>query len=152
LEGSLKAPQVRLLALADVEAVVAIQSACPEIAQWTMWDYDRIARGDMAGWVAESDAQIAGFLVARRVTADLEILNFAVRPDSRRQDIGATLLRAALDWGKSFHAEKAMLEVRASNLAALRFYEQFGFHLAGRRARYYTAPVEDALLLTAPVV
>jgi ribosomal-protein-alanine N-acetyltransferase len=148
----LKAPQVRLLALADVEAVVRIQCACPEIAQWTMWDYDRIARGDMAGWVAEADAQVTGFLVARRVTADLEILNFAVRLDSRRQDIGAALLRAALDWGKSFHAEKAMLEVRASNLAALRFYERFGFLIAGRRARYYTAPVEDALLLTAPVI
>jgi ribosomal-protein-alanine N-acetyltransferase len=117
-----------------------------------MWDYDRIARGDMAGWVAEADAQVTGFLVARRVTADLEILNFAVRSDSRRRDIGAALLRAALDWGKSFHAEKAMLEVRASNLAALRFYERFGFLIAGRRARYYTAPVEDALLLTAPVI
>jgi ribosomal-protein-alanine N-acetyltransferase len=146
-----KAPQVRLFTPADVEAVVAIQNACPEIAQWTMWDYDRVARGEMAGWVAEDDGKVTGFLVARRVAADLEILNFAVRPDSRCRGIGAALLRAAQDWGKSFHAEKAILEVRASNLAALRFYERFSFQVAGRRPRYYTAPIEDALLLTAPV-
>jgi ribosomal-protein-alanine N-acetyltransferase len=134
-----------------VEAVVAIQSACPEIAQWTAWDYDRVARGEMAGWVAEQDGKIAGFLVARRVAADLEILNFAVRPDARRHGTGAALLHAALDWGNTFHAGKAMLEVRASNVGALRFYERFGFQTAGRRTQYYSAPIEDALLLTAPV-
>jgi ribosomal-protein-alanine N-acetyltransferase len=148
----LKSAQVRLLAPADVEAVVAIQGNCEEIAQWTMWDYDRVARGEMAGWVADDEGTLAGFLVARRVAADVEILNFAVRTESRRRGIGAALLRAVMDWGKSFPAEKAMLEVRASNLAALRFYERFGFRLAGRRPRYYSAPVEDALLLTAPIV
>jgi ribosomal protein S18 acetylase RimI-like enzyme len=39
--------------------------------------------------------------------------------------------------------------VRASNLSALRFYERHKFEVVGRRLRYYTAPVEDALLLTA---
>lgn len=148
----MKAVQVRPLCPADVEAVVAIQGACPEIAQWTTWDYDRVARGEMAGWVAKEENAVTGFLVARRVAADLEILNIAVRPDSRRRGIGAALLRATLDWGRSFLAEKAMLEVRASNLAALHFYERFGFQPAGRRPRYYTAPIEDALLLTAPVI
>jgi ribosomal-protein-alanine N-acetyltransferase len=146
----LKGLQIRLIMPADVETIVAIQNACPEMAQWTAWDYDRVARGEMDGWVAQDAGGIAGFLVARRVAADFEILNFAVQPESRRRGIGAALLRAALDWGKAFHAEKAMLEVRASNLAALRFYERFGFQVAGRRLRYYTAPVEDALLLTAP--
>lgn len=140
---------VRALAPADVEAILTIQSACPEIAQWTMWDYDRVARGEMAGWIAEQGSGVSGFLVARRVATDLEILNFAVRPDDRRRGVGAALLRAALEWGKSFNAEKAMLEVRVSNLAALRFYERFNFQVAGRRPRYYAAPAEDALLLTA---
>lgn len=147
----MSAVQVRALAPPDVEGILAIQSACPEIAQWSMWDYDRVARGEMAGWVAERGSGAIGFLVARRVAADLEILNFAVRPDERRSGVGGALLRGALEWGKSFHAEKALLEVRVSNLAALRFYERFNFQVAGRRPRYYAAPVEDALLLTAPL-
>lgn len=128
---------------------MAIQSVCPEIAQWTTRDYERVVQGDMAGLVADEESEVTGFIVARRVWSDLEILNFAVRPDSRRRGIGAALLRAALAWGATFHAEKGFLEVRASNLAALRFYEQNGFEVTGRRPRYYASPIEDALVLTA---
>jgi ribosomal-protein-alanine N-acetyltransferase len=145
---------IRTLESRDIDSVVAIQSACPEIAQWTMWDYDRVARGEMSGWVwgeAAASKEIAGFLVARRIANDLEILNFAVRFELRRCGVGALLLGAALEWGKSFRAETAILEVRESNLAALRFYERHGFQVMGRRPRYYTAPVEDALLLIAPL-
>jgi [ribosomal protein S18]-alanine N-acetyltransferase len=162
---------IRALESRDEEAILAIQAACPEIAQWTAWDYDRVARGEMAGWVAtqdsnvgaeiadedaaeligKGDVDVAGFLVARRLSTDLEILNFAVESDWRRCGIGAELLTAALQWAQTFQATQAILEVRASNLAALRFYERHKFEVVGRRPRYYTAPVEDALLLTAPL-
>ena len=143
---------LRPLELRDIEDVLAIQAASPEIAQWSLWDYDRVARGEMAGWVTESErGEIAGFIVARRVANDLEILNFAVRPMARRQGIGAALLSEALRWGSAFSAVQAFLEVRASNLAAIRFYEQHKFQVTGRRPRYYTAPIEDALVLSAQI-
>ncbi|MGA8145643.1 MAG: ribosomal protein S18-alanine N-acetyltransferase [Candidatus Acidiferrales bacterium] len=133
----------------DIEDVLAIQAACPEMAQWTAWDYDRAARGEMAAWVAEGEGgEIAGFIVARRVASDLEILNFAVRPSLRRQGVGGALLGEALRWAQTFEAQQAFLEVRMSNLAALRFYERHNFQVSGRRPRYYTAPIEDALLLS----
>ena len=152
-----------------MDAILTIQAACPEIAQWTAWDYDRVARGEMAGWVAteksdpgaevaaevagkaaaEAAGEVAGFLVARRLSSELEILNFAVESNSRRCGIGAALLAAALQWAQTFQATQAILEVRAANLAALRFYANHKFEVVGRRPRYYTAPVEDALLLTA---
>jgi len=50
---------IRALEARDVEAILAIQAACPEIAQWTAWDYDRVARGEMAGWVAEEGSEAA---------------------------------------------------------------------------------------------
>lgn len=133
----------------DVESVLALQSACPEIAQWTVWDYSRVARGEMSGWIAEEGEEVAGFLVARRIVTDIEILNLAVRPESRRHGAGSLLLRGTLDWGRSLQSEKALLEVRSSNLAALKFYERFGFVVSGHRPRYYVAPIEDALLLIA---
>ena len=132
----------------DVGAILAIQSACPGIAQWTAGDYARVAGGEMAGWVAEREGEVTGFLVARRLADDIEILNFAVRPETRRKGIGASLLREALAWGTSFRARQAHLEVRASNTAALRFYERHGFAVTGHRPRYYSAPIEDALLLS----
>jgi ribosomal-protein-alanine N-acetyltransferase len=140
---------IRSIETRDVEAVLAIQSVCPEIAQWTSRDYTRAAQGDMAGWVAEKEGDVIGFLVARRVANDLEILNFAVRPSARHLGVGKSLLLETLAWGTAFQAEKAFLEVRASNLGAQRFYERNGFEMTGRRPRYYTAPIEDALVLTA---
>jgi ribosomal-protein-alanine acetyltransferase len=172
MEGRLKILTIRPLESRDLEAILEIQAACPEIAQWTAWDYDRVARGEMAGWVvtkksnhdtevaaadagdvrAEVAREVAGFLVARRLSTELEILNFAVESEWRRRGIGAKLLGAALQWARTFQATQAILEVRESNLAALHFYNRHKFEVVGRRTRYYTAPVEDALLLTAPLV
>ena len=140
---------IRPIETGDLESILTIQSASPEIAQWNKWDYARVARGEMAGWVAEQGQEITGFLVARRIASDLEILNFAVRADFRKQGMGALLVEQVLAWGKTFSATRAFLEVRASNLAALRFYERHGFEVTGRRPRYYAAPIEDALTLAA---
>jgi len=134
-----------------VDVILAIQAACPEIAQWTKRDYDRVAAGEMPGWVAEEPKETMGFLVARLAGSEIEILNLAVRPEARRRGIGTSLVEAALAWGRESRAESAILEVRESNLAALRFYERHNFQVTGRRPRYYASPIEDALLLTAPL-
>lgn len=141
--------KIRSFELADVAAVLEIQNLSSEIAQWSATDYDRVVRGEMKGWVAKEGFDLTGFVVTRRIQLDLEILNFAVHPDARRQGTGSGLLREALDWGKSFKAEKAFLEVRGSNQSAIDFYIHFGFEITGRRPRYYTDPIEDALLLAA---
>jgi len=131
----------------DVGAVVALQRSCPEMAQWTPSDYECVARAEMAGWVAEDETGIVGFLVARPLVQETEILNFAVRADLRRRGIGTALLKEALNWSRLIRAEKVILEVRASNDAALCFYEHCGFRAIGRRAKYYADPIEDAQVL-----
>ena len=40
------------------------------------------------------------------------------------------------------------LEVRAGNAAAVALYHKWGFLPVGRRKNYYTAPTEDAILMT----
>jgi [ribosomal protein S18]-alanine N-acetyltransferase len=110
-------------------------------------DYERAAEGKMAAWVAEGDDRIAGFLVARTLGRETEILNIAVRADMRRRGVGSRLLSRAIGWSARLQAEKILLEVRESNASALSFYQGLGFRVAGRRRAYYTTPVEDALLL-----
>jgi len=96
---------------------------------------------------------ILGFLVARQVADELEVLNMAVAAAHRRAGIGSLLLEHALaDAGGSgapdSGARRAYLEVRASNHVAIAFYQRHGFALAGCRRRYYADPVEDALVLS----
>lgn len=139
--------RVRPIEPEDVEAVLEIQAASPEAAQWTAWDYERVARGEMAGWVAEADGQVVGFLIARLVAMDLEILNVAVHPHQRRSRFGTGLLDKLLASPASAKAENVFLEVRESNSGAIRFYEKRGFTKLGQRKGYYRDPMEDALLL-----
>jgi ribosomal-protein-alanine N-acetyltransferase len=147
---------VRELEPRDVDAVLAIQRACPEIAQWSRLDYERVEAGEMVGWVAERIASegarrpaVVGFVVARNIPPEVEILNFAVAPQARRHGVGSDLFDRAIAWARAEGATQAILEVRAGNDAALRLYHRREFHVVGRRPRYYSNPVDDALLLTA---
>lgn len=140
--------RIRQLESRDIDSVFVIQSACPQIAQWTAEDYERSVSGDMSGFVAEDDSAIAGFLVARSLGDEIEILNFAVRADCRRRKIGTQLFTHTVGWGRSLRAERIVLEVRSSNREAIDFYEHHGFRIVGRRARYYANPADDALLLS----
>jgi ribosomal-protein-alanine N-acetyltransferase len=77
------------------------------------------------------------------------ILNLTVNPDAHRRGIGGKLLKHFLQLAARHDADTVMLEVRPSNMAAIRLYEKIGFNEIGRRRNYYPAKEgrEDALLL-----
>jgi len=52
--------------------------------------------------------------------------------------------------GKELGAEKATLEVRTSNVEAIRLYEKLGFRIAGERPRYYARTNENAYIMLLP--
>ena len=78
---------------------------------------------------------------------DVSLTNIAIHALFRRQGIGKMLLNAVIAFARAEHAPAVILEVRESNVAALRFYHRHGFEVVGRRARYYQRPIEDALLM-----
>jgi ribosomal-protein-alanine N-acetyltransferase len=92
---------------------------------------------------------IAGYIVARLAAAELHINNVAVRLEYRRRGIGSALLKRVLEEGKRLDATAAFLEVRAGNSLAQTLYEKCGFSGVGRRRDYYSAPPEDALVMSA---
>ena len=100
-----------------------------------------VARADPGG-------AVAGFIVSRLIGPELHVYNVAVRPELRRRGVAARLLRTALEWGQRNGAHLAFLEVREGNSAAQNLYRGCGFAVAGRRCRYYVAPVEDAILMS----
>lgn len=153
---SRQAATIRRLEARDIDAVIGIQARSPETSQWSRKEYELLAAPPPANtttpcWVAENDGQVAGFLAARKLVDELEILNLAVAPASRRQGVAGQLLRTAMKWAAAEGIAKICLEVRASNAAARAFYRSHGFHATGTRPNYYRDPADDALLLTAPV-
>jgi len=104
-------------------------------------------------YVAEAGTERAGgpgagpvvaYLLFWRLGEELELHKIAVDRPWQRQGHAARLLEFFLQAGRSWGSERAVLEVRESNLAAIRLYEKFAFRSVGRRSDYYTLPVEDA--------
>jgi len=92
--------------------------------------------------------RLAGYIGFWLIVDEAHISTLAVHPRFRRQGIGSGLLEAALEQAAGKGADFATLEVRVSNQVAIDLYRRFGFHVVGRRAKYYRDNDEDALLMT----
>jgi len=97
--------------------------------------------------LVEGGDQVVGYLCAQCAADEIQIHNVAVASDCRRQGRGMRLLQAAEEEGLARGALCAVLDVRASNEAALSLYARFGYRQIGRRRNYYRFPVCDALIL-----
>lgn len=139
---------IRLAVQADAAALAILEKRCFS-DPWSAAAFaELLPLSYMVNLVAEEQGEIAGYLLAREIAGEAEILNLAVVPEARRGGLGGILLDAALEQLRRRGAERAWLEVRESNAAARALYARRGFTTAGRRSRYYRAPVEDALVLS----
>ena len=135
--------------LADLEAVLDIERAAftnPTSREMLVWE---IEHSDVTRiWVARApDDPVVGFCSCWLVFDELHIHTVAVRPAWRRRGIARTLMDGVLGAAAAEGATRATLEVRRSNEAARSLYAGLGFVERGVRPRYYTRPVEDALIL-----
>lgn len=143
-------PSVHLRGLQarDVDAVLAVQSAAPEAAQWKREAFEAILQGGSERLIlAERTPAIVGFASYRVIAPEAEILNIAVLPAFRRQGFGARLLQEVMRIARDCGVSDMFLEVREDNREAIRLYERFGFRVTGRRRDYYRDPPADALML-----
>lgn len=81
------------------------------------------------------------------ILEEAHITILAIHPRFQGQGLGQALLWALLKKAHYRQLERATLEVRESNLAAVSLYKKFGFKEAGRRKRYYEDTGEDALIM-----
>ena len=91
--------------------------------------------------------EVAGYAGFWQVMDEGHIMNIAVRKDRREKGIGQSLMEAMLSFGDGLGILYWTLEVRVSNLPAVRLYEKIGFTSAGIRPGYYSHPREDANIL-----
>lgn len=97
--------------------------------------------------IAREGERIVGYGGIWLMVDEAHITTFAVHPEARRRGIGELLLLRIFDLASELNAQWLTLEVRASNLAAQRLYEKYGFKRAGVRRRYYSDNNEDALIM-----
>jgi ribosomal-protein-alanine N-acetyltransferase len=98
--------------------------------------------------VLEHDNAILGYAIMSCGAGEAHILNVCVDPAFRHKGIGTMLVSYLLQSARLAGAESIFLEVRPSNLSALKLYESLGFKQVATRANYYptTTGREDALV------
>jgi ribosomal-protein-alanine N-acetyltransferase len=144
-------PQWRPLRLGDLVYVAALEAQI-HAAPWTIGNFrDALAAGYSAR-VGERDFRIVAYGVLMSAPGEAQVLNLSVVADARRQGIGRRLLRLFIDDARNLDAQQIFLEVRTSNIPAIRLYEAEGFLPVARRIDYYpgasaSAPREDAIVM-----
>ncbi len=93
-------------------------------------------------------SQVAGYAGMQNIAGECYVENIAVFPALRGRGIGTMLLHTLLKTAREERSAFVTLEVRASNLGAIRLYRALGFQEVGTRKRFYTRPTEDAVLMT----
>ena len=134
---------------ADIDAIVALETDSftnPWSRDTLVWEL-RNSDVTLVYVLRRDDERIAAFCVCWIIFDELHINTLAVAPADRRQGYATTLLREVMKDAAAKGAQKATLEVRASNQSAFALYERLGFYVAANRPGYYTKPQEDALIL-----
>jgi ribosomal-protein-alanine N-acetyltransferase len=100
------------------------------------WARTRVARIDRG--------VVVGYSLFWHVADEVHLLNVAVAPPERRRGVGRALMADLFTYARQHRVSQVLLEVRASNGAAIGLYESLGFSRARVRTRYY-ADGEDAV-------
>lgn len=97
--------------------------------------------------VLRHGAELVGYAGIWRVAHEAHVTTIGVRASHQRRGYGTTLFAALVQRAYDMGARWITLEVRASNIHAMRLYERFGFKEIGRRRGYYTDNGEDAVIM-----
>ena len=131
----------------DVAAAVELERRCFSDPWSEVAMADSFRGPGLRALVAMDPDGLQGYVVARAVAGEAEILNLAVAPEVRGRGLGGRLLDAMLDLLRRSAVREVFLEVRRGNAPAQALYCSRGFEVVGRRANYYRHPVEDAMVL-----
>ena len=85
--------------------------------------------------IIEENGRILGYLMARSVLKEYNIINMGVFPPRQKEGIGTMLLSNFLESIKN--NSSVFLEVKKSNLNAIELYKTIGFKVFDKRKNYY---------------
>ena len=138
--------KIRRLTYADLPQVIAIERrAFPTPWSLAMFVLE-LSKPSGICLAATREERVVGYLVCSRYDRVWHVMNVAVDDRQLRQGIATGMLTRLFEIADR-SGEQYTLEVRESNLGAIRLYERFGFKSAGLRPGYYHDNKEDAVIM-----
>ncbi len=131
----------------DIKEVAILEEAAFSMPWSEEAFLEMIKNPDAYYYIAEEAGQILGCCGMRDILGEGEITNVVVREEYRNRKIGCKLMQHLITRGVALGIEAFILEVRKSNISAIRLYENLGFRVEGIRKNFYEKPVEDGLVM-----
>ena len=141
--------ELREATRADIKSMAALDKICFSLP-WSLKDFQiEILKNHLAYYlVCIADSELVGYAGLWAIKPEGHITNVAVHPNYQRCGIGSKLLETLISLSQErFGLTEFTLEVRISNINAIKLYSRFDFKYAGKRKAYYRDTNEDALIL-----
>lgn len=133
--------EVRPVTAFDLALLAALHAEifkAPWDQPWSAQSFAEIlAMPGAHGWLMSSGETPLGFLLARFILDEGEILLTGIVPGARRHGHAARLMRIVMESARAAGLRTLFLEHAAGNEAAGALYGRFGFTRIGRRRAYY---------------
>lgn len=138
---------IREMTLEDIEQVYDLEKSIFSIP-WSKNSFESSVKNKNTLFiVAEEEGEILGYLGMYIFSDEADISNVAVSKQYRRQHIAKQMMDDILLKAQAAGVKHVTLEVRETNVAAIKLYENMGFVEAGIRKNYYEEPTENALIM-----
>lgn len=117
------------------------------------WSLDNLKKeletqnNDHLYYVVENDNDVIAFIGIWILYDEAHIMSIVVDKAFKKKGIATKLLSEILKNFDNKIIKKMLLEVRNSNLPAIKLYEKLEFKQLYIRKNYYTAPIEDAIVM-----
>ena len=114
---------------------------------WSEKALELLCTDTAIGFVWMDGTRAAAYGGMMCVAGEGQITNIATAPGYRRKGLAEKAVGALVNVARERGLFEISLEVRESNLPAISLYEKFGFAAMGKRPRFYTCPVESAIVM-----
>jgi len=142
--------QFEPLTEARLDEVVAIERLAYD-HPWTVGNFSDSLRSGYEAQLLHAGEVVLGYFVAMKGVDEVHLLNITVAPAHQGQGWGRIMLDALALWARGQGAQWLWLEVRVSNVRAMRIYEHHGYRRVCERKGYYPARHghrEDAVVMS----
>lgn len=141
-------PRYRRMIAEDLGAVLAIENAIYPYP-WTRGNFNDSLAAGYHCWIVECAGEVAGYTVVMIAAGEAHLLNLSVAAPWQRRGVGREALNFVTKLARDYGAERILLEVRPSNVAAIALYASAGFTELALRHGYYPAgdSREDAVVM-----
>ena len=132
----------------DISAILEIENKTNQMP-WTEAQFISSMEVGHFSVVLHEKNNIQGFAIYSPIVPESHLLNIAIHPTHQGKGLGNKLLQQVIFQNKTMGVQVISLEVRVSNLPAIKLYEKRGFLKDAIQPNYYSGPPkEDALLMS----